>query len=46
MLRCTFCEKYENEVYKIIPTVGAAICDECVDLSSDIIKKCKEIDNK
>ena len=36
-VRCSFCGKNTNEVFKMIAGNDVFICDECVDLCSDII---------
>ncbi|MDO4850458.1 MAG: ATP-dependent Clp protease ATP-binding subunit ClpX [Actinomycetota bacterium] len=36
-LRCSFCGKPQNQVRKLIAGPGVFICDECVELCSDII---------
>ena len=41
-VRCSFCGKNTNEVFKMIAGNEVFICDECVDLCSDIIEE--EID--
>ena len=41
-VRCSFCGKNTNEVFKMIAGNDVFICDECVDLCSDIIEE--EID--
>ncbi|MDR1476134.1 MAG: ATP-dependent Clp protease ATP-binding subunit ClpX [Holosporales bacterium] len=38
-LFCSFCGKSQNEVKKLIAGVTAFICDECISLCSDVIKK-------
>ncbi len=40
--RCSFCGKNQEQVKRIIAGPGVYICDECVDLCSEIIKE--EID--
>lgn len=42
MLRCSFCGKSQNEVKKLIAGPGVYICDECIDLCTDIIEEEKE----
>ena len=37
-LFCSFCGKNQNEVKKLIAGPTVFICDECVDLCTDIIK--------
>ena len=36
---CSFCGKSQNEVKKLIAGATAFICDECISLCSDVIKK-------
>jgi ATP-dependent Clp protease ATP-binding subunit ClpX len=38
-LFCSFCGKNQHEVKKLIAGPSVFICDECVDLSNDIIKE-------
>jgi len=42
-LHCSFCNKTQNEVRKLIAGPSVYICDECVDLCKDIIRE--EIEN-
>ena len=37
ILRCSFCNKTQDQVKKLIAGPGAYICDECVTICSDII---------
>ena len=37
LLHCTFCEKSQQKVKKLIAGPGVYICDECVDLCNEII---------
>jgi ATP-dependent Clp protease ATP-binding subunit ClpX len=37
-LHCSFCNKTQNEVRKLIAGPSVFICDECVDLCNDIIR--------
>ena len=37
-LNCSFCNKTQNEVRKLIAGPSVFICDECVDLCTDIIR--------
>lgn len=37
-LTCSFCNKTQNEVRKLIAGPSVFICDECVDLCTDIIR--------
>ncbi len=47
LLRCSFCGKSQNEVKKLIAGPGVYICDECIDLCTDIIEEEKgREDNK
>jgi ATP-dependent Clp protease ATP-binding subunit ClpX len=39
---CSFCGKYQNQVQKLIAGPNVFICNECVDISLDILKE----DNK
>ncbi len=39
ILYCSFCGKSQNEVKKLIAGVSAFICDECISLCSDVIKR-------
>lgn len=41
-LRCSFCGKSQKEVKKLIAGPGVYICDECIDLCTDIIVEEKE----
>ena len=34
---CGFCVKHESEVFFLVQGPVAAICDECIELSADII---------
>lgn len=36
-LRCSFCNKSQHEVRKLIAGPSVAICDECIDVCYDII---------
>jgi ATP-dependent Clp protease ATP-binding subunit ClpX len=38
-LHCSFCNKSQNEVRKLIAGPTVFICDECVDLCNDIIRE-------
>ena len=45
-VRCSFCNKTQNQVRKLIAGPnGAYICDECVDVCSEIIEEEFEYDN-
>ena len=37
LLRCSFCNKSQREVRKLIAGPNVYICDECVDICLDII---------
>ena len=37
VLRCSFCNKAQNDVRKLIAGPTVYICDECVDVCNDII---------
>ncbi|MEI6157641.1 MAG: ClpX C4-type zinc finger protein, partial [Atribacterota bacterium] len=37
-LKCSFCGKTQSEVNKLIAGPGVYICDECVELCTEIIK--------
>ena len=36
-LKCTFCDKTQDEVRKLVAGPGVFICDECIDLCNDIL---------
>jgi ATP-dependent Clp protease ATP-binding subunit ClpX len=38
-LYCSFCEKSQNEVKKLVAGANSYICDECVILCNDVIKE-------
>jgi len=42
-LRCSFCEKTQDEVRKLVAGPNVYICDECVELCQDILTE--ELDN-
>lgn len=42
VLRCSFCNKTQNEVKKLIAGPGVYICDECIELCNDIIAEEKD----
>ncbi len=42
ILRCSFCNKTQNEVKKLIAGPGVYICDECIELCNDIIAEEKD----
>ena len=37
-LYCSFCGKSQHDVRKLIAGPGVSICDECVDLCTDIVE--------
>ena len=39
LLHCSFCRKNQNEVNKLIAGPSVFICDECVELCNEILKK-------
>ncbi|MDR1234312.1 MAG: ATP-dependent Clp protease ATP-binding subunit ClpX [Holosporales bacterium] len=39
VLYCSFCGKSQTEVKKLIAGITAFICDECISLCSDVVKK-------
>ena len=39
LLYCSFCGKSQHEVRKLIAGPSVFICDECVELCNDIIRK-------
>jgi len=49
-LKCSFCNKSQNQVRKLVAGPGVYICDECIDLCNEIIdeelKDEKEVDFK
>ncbi|HBN85327.1 MAG TPA: ATP-dependent Clp protease ATP-binding subunit ClpX, partial [Clostridiales bacterium] len=36
-MKCSFCGKTQDEVRKLIQGPGVYICDECIELCSEII---------
>jgi hypothetical protein len=38
VLRCSFCNKSQPEVRKLIAGPDVCICDECIDVCNDIIR--------
>ena len=38
LLRCSFCEKNQNEVKKLVAGSSGYICDECIVLCNEVIK--------
>jgi ATP-dependent Clp protease ATP-binding subunit ClpX len=43
LLHCSFCEKSQNEVKKLVAGSNAYICDECIKLCNDVIVDDPEI---
>ena len=39
VLHCSFCNKTQHEVRKLIAGPSVFICDECIDLCNDIIRE-------
>lgn len=37
LLRCSFCNKSQSDVKRLITGPSAAICDECVDVCDEIL---------
>ena len=37
-LRCSFCNKSQDDVRKLVAGVSAHICDECVEVCSEIMR--------
>ncbi len=37
LLRCSFCNKSQEDVKRLITGPAAAICDECVDICEEIL---------
>ena len=46
ILRCSFCNKDQNDVRKLIAGPTVFICDECVDVCNDIIADDNRVENK
>lgn len=42
-LKCSFCGKKEDEIDMLIAGPSAYICNECVDISNEIITREKEL---
>ena len=45
ILRCSFCNKDQNDVRKLIAGPTVFICDECVDVCNDIISDDNRVTN-
>jgi len=46
ILRCSFCNKDQNDVRKLIAGPTVFICDECVDVCNDIIADDKRVEGR
>ena len=46
VLRCSFCNKDQNDVRKLIAGPTVFICDECVEVCNDIIADDNRYENK
>ena len=46
VLRCSFCNKDQNDVRKLIAGPTVFICDECVEVCNDIIADDNRFDNR
>ncbi|MEE2636909.1 MAG: ATP-dependent Clp protease ATP-binding subunit ClpX [Acidobacteriota bacterium] len=46
ILRCSFCNKDQNDVRKLIAGPTVFICDECVEVCNDIIADDSRVDSK
>jgi len=46
ILRCSFCNKDQNDVRKLIAGPSVFICDECVDVCNDIIADDKKTEGR
>ena len=38
LMRCSFCEKSQSEVRKLVAGNNGYICDECITLCNEVIK--------
>lgn len=45
LLNCSFCDKNQEEVYKIVSGPGVCICDECIKVCNEIIIERKKKEN-
>jgi ATP-dependent protease Clp ATPase subunit len=43
---CSFCDKHKDRVEKLIVSHTVAICNECVDLCSNLLKDSKPVTEK
>ncbi len=46
ILRCSFCNKDQNDVRKLIAGPTVFICDECVDVCNDIIADDRKVEGR
>ena len=46
VLRCSFCNKDQNDVRKLIAGPTVFICDECVEVCNDIIADDSRFENR
>ena len=46
ILRCSFCNKDQNDVRKLIAGPTVFICDECVEVCNDIIADDNRFENR
>src|SRR5947207_12840317 len=46
VLRCSFCNKDQNDVRKLIAGPTVFICDECVEVCNDIIADDNRLENR
>jgi len=45
-LACSFCGKNQREVKKLIAGPTVYICDECIELCNDIIRRLRRFPNR
>ena len=45
-LRCSFCSKSQSEVRKLIAGPNVYICDECIEICTDIISEERDIEER
>ncbi|MFQ5742030.1 MAG: ATP-dependent Clp protease ATP-binding subunit ClpX [Acidobacteriota bacterium] len=45
-LRCSFCSKSQNEVRKLIAGPNVYICDECIEICTDIIAEERDLEER
>jgi ATP-dependent Clp protease ATP-binding subunit ClpX len=43
VLRCSFCDKWQHDVERLIAGPKICICDECVEVCNDIIADDKRV---